>query len=234
MADWSYGTAGDTYPVKSGEVWQVGAHTLFCGDLELPEHRARIIEIANSAGVQLVYTDPPWNAGNAASFRTKAGVPAKVDFPQFLDNIFGICAKIQNHLFSVCIEGGLAQRELVRSRGEVAGFIWMDTHEILYYRKHPCLLHCFKSPSGASIQIDTSSCDGQDDDYTPGLVIEAVKSQTDLKRGVVLDLCMGRGGTAVSAQERGWASVGMELHPRRMAVTIEKLSQFTNKIYRVE
>ena len=42
---WRYGDAGDRYPVKLGDVWRVGPHTLVCNDLELstepfgPDHR---------------------------------------------------------------------------------------------------------------------------------------------------------------------------------------------------
>ena len=45
---------------------------------------------------------------------------------------------------------------------------------------------------------------------------------------VIFDPCTGQGLTAVTAQRLGHVFVGTELHPRRMAVTIDKLCKKFN------
>jgi hypothetical protein len=58
-----------------------------------------------------------------------------------------------------------------------------------------------------------------DDGKTPRVAIDAFTEPGD----VMLDPCLGRGLTAISANAAGRVCVGLELNPRRLAVAIDLL-----------
>src|SRR5579872_6851220 len=93
MVRWTYGDAGDRYKVQPGDIWAVGDHRLGCADLEF----GQVAEFCRRFGPwDIFYSDPPWNAGNAKAFRTKAAAETPsiatrvVDFPAFLGRILGL------------------------------------------------------------------------------------------------------------------------------------------------
>ena len=65
---------------------------------------------------------------------------------------------------------------------------------------------------------------GMDDDFTPRAAMEAATQPG----AVIMDFCTGRGLTAVTAQHLGRIAWGTELNPRRLAVTLDKLSQWVD------
>lgn len=207
---WQYGDAGDRFPVELGDIWEVGPHVFACGDLELG-HAAKLLTYAGVPDV--VYTDPPWNKGNARAFRTKAGDSRAVDF---LGSLLPAILSVVKGVEHAAIEMGNFHaddlRWLITSKGGVVLADW----KITYYRKNPSrLLHC--TFTGEPPLVD--SCDGMDDDDTPQWFLERVAS----KGCVVFDPCMGRGLTSRVADDLGMKALGMELHPRRLAVSIDRL-----------
>ena len=225
---WTYGDAGDRYPVRRGDVWQAGRHLLCCGDLEAYDWD-RFQRLADVGRAELCYVDPPWNAGNAASFRTKAAVPRKVDFPAFLT---AVVAAAVSGAEQTMMEMG--EQEIQRLFAVLdASFqrvyrVW----RITYYGSHPCRLVYFGSALGPLIEPAPGLMDGLDDERTPHVACAALAA----RRGpdaLVIDPCCGRGLTAVAAQEAGIRFAGMELHPRRMAVALEKLGSLGCAVQRV-
>ena len=82
MASWTYASSGgEEYPVQDGDLWTAGPHRIACGDLE----RGDALDLLHNlkALPDIVYTDPPWNAGNAASFRrrTKSSIVRAIRLP---------------------------------------------------------------------------------------------------------------------------------------------------------
>lgn len=222
---WDYGSAGDRWPVRPGDVWSVGPHVLACGDLEEGDG-VRLLDLVGVAP-GACYTDPPWNAGNAASFRTKAhgwgGERARrVDFyGSFLPAVAVLLGSVRGPIF---MEGGVREAPRVREVLSAQGIAVLASWKITYYRRRPCILHALAShplPFVPSV-MDPS---GMDDEETPAYCLGKVCQHGTL----VLDPCMGRGLTAVSADAVGARVVGLELHPRRLAVTIDKLAQRGHK-----
>jgi len=208
---WNYGTAGDRWPVASGDIWKVGNHILACGDLEQGDGM-KLLQTINLQP-DMVYVDPPWNAGNACSFRTKAGVSRKVDFESFLQSLLNVVSRSQGDIY---IEMGRQETERLLRLIMANGGKVMNVWGITYYRKNPChLVRCTWCESH-EIEVDFT---GMDDDDTPAIAM----FHSTQKGQWVFDPCLGRGLTSLVAQRLDRRCVGLELHPRRLACAIDKL-----------
>lgn len=207
-----YGNAGDRWPVQVGDVWQAGPHTLACLDLETPLAE-RFYASVNR--VAMVYSDPPWSTGNAKCFRTKAGLGSDgVTLERLWSRILELMLPRlgQGDLY---LEIGSQHRDDVAAWLAHRGRAVTETWPIVYYRKHPCwLLRSRLTP-----RSESGSPEGLDDTKTPAWAVSASTSDGDL----VCDPCTGRGLTAVAAHQSGRRFVGTELHPRRLAVALDRL-----------
>src|SRR3990167_1636129 len=75
------------YACTRGDTKQV----LFHGDLQMQETQDRWREMMPGR-VRLVYSDPPWNPGNATYWRTHAGLDPCASYDAFLDAWVGVVA----------------------------------------------------------------------------------------------------------------------------------------------
>lgn len=226
--DWTYEKDGGLeFDVRQGDVWVAGAHTLVCGDLEAGAG-LRLMEILGPGNVALAYCDLPYNAGLARGYRTKAGVDGEagraVDFDAFLGDVFG--ALTYGRVPMWFIETGNQTRKRVRERAQEAGAVLAGDWQITYYRKHPCSLQAFVFAQRSQDEHDlvetvqsTLSPEGMDDDHTPEWAMGNFTRPGD----TVVDLCMGRGLTAATAERMERAAAGTELSPHRLSVTLRKL-----------
>lgn len=218
MAIWKYNNAHDFYPVKAGDVWVVGDHTLVCGDLE---GDTKIDQQVEKLLPDLIYTDPPWNNGNGRAFRTKAGVDGEkgreVDIKSLIKRVLTFGKNLE--VLTFC-EGGRKERDINRSVIAELGASAVAEWDITYTeRKLPCVLYAAdwrKNPK--SDYPDFSGMDEFD--------IETLSLQ-HYKPRLVLDPCGGLGGTAWAAHRTGCASLTSELSPYRMAVAIGRLHSLT-------
>jgi hypothetical protein len=210
-----YGDAGDRYPVEVGDVWQIGKHILACGDLEMGAGVEFLATYVRGGRPDVSFVDPPWNAGNARSFRTKAGVGRAVNFYRLISKVLETLAKSRRDVF---IEMGVSECDNVRARLEEYGARLLDTWDITYYRKNPCRLLWGTFTGQAYPRL--LDCNRLDDEVATPKVIAAAAGRGD----IVFDPCMGRGLSAVSALRAGATAAGLELNPRRLAVTIDKLA----------
>lgn len=212
-----YGDAGDKWPVKAGEVWGVGDHLFTCIDLTMPSDFRRLESMVRGVKKpRISYVDPPWNPGNATAFRTKAGLARKSDFPELLDNVLRAVKLAMELAF---IEFGRSHLASLKAACDRAGVDVLRVWDTTYYSKRPSHLVAVSLKSSMSHQLGDYT--SMDDLYTPGKVIE----EHTLPGDYVLDPCVGRGLTAVRAHELGRVCVGGELHPRRLAVTLDKLCE---------
>ncbi len=212
VKEWRYGDAGDRWPVQVGDVWRVGDHILGCGDLE----EGAAVELLSKCGVpDITYTDPPWNAGNAASFRTKAGLPRKVDFHHLLGRVIEAVKWTRGDAF---IEMGRQNTPLLRDAVEAAGGRVLKEWCVTYTcgRRRPSKLLRVTWAGGEGAPVGDAT--GMDDSKTPAWALSQYQAPL-----TVFDPCLGRGLTAVSAHRLGHRVVGMELHPRRLACAIDAL-----------
>jgi hypothetical protein len=209
---WHYASSGGlNYPVQPGDVWRAGPHVIACGDLEAGDG----LRLIDRFGVpDVVYSDPPWNDGNAGAFRTKAAMPRKVDFTQFLRALLNVVRTARRDVF---LEMGLAKTPLLMDLIAQHGGQVMRCWSITYYRRHPCaLLHL--RWQGESAVVDGLT--GMDDDDTPAAALGACLRASD----VVMDPCTGRGLTAFTVATAGRTFMGLELSPWRMSCTLTRLA----------
>jgi len=208
-----YGSAGDFWPVKPGDIWQIGPHILACGDHEKGAGREFLDRFGDP---QMTMTDPPYNQAAAQSYRTKAMVPGQVQWQDFIKNL----------LYQICraeyavIETGVTAALDFIERCLVGGMIHEDTWEITYFGDRPCRLSAFHRHGAKqrSIQGDPTGLDEQ-------AATEWAVEQFSDPGSIVFDPCMGQGLTAVTCHKLGRIAYGTELHPRRLAVTIDKLAK---------
>lgn len=222
MADWSYGDAGDKYPMKRGEVWKVNEALFSVGDLEegdapkLLHYCAEDLLVSPTA----FYADPPWDKGNARSFRTKAFGKEKsraVDFlGSLIPRVIEAC-KLASGNFGIEM-GSKHGGDLMKMLHE-AGAHDLSITPIYYYRKHPCVIVCGAFGEVGDV-IDPKELLGKDDELTPEFFIRQLRNDD-----VVFDCCGGQGLTSVTADRLGGGSVSMELNPRRAACGIDRVVQ---------
>lgn len=221
MTQWDYvKEGGNTYPVQPGDIWEVGKHVIMCGDLERGDGN----HLLSRAGApDLVYVDPPWNAGNARSFRTKSGLDGEqgraVDFPLLLELIVAVAAHTKGAAF---IEMGRQQIQRLHETVVMAQGKVVSEWGITYYGKKPCML---LMASWSNVPAPEDTPEGLDDEHTPKWAIERFTEKGDL----VLDACTGRGLTAQTSTQLGRRFAGMELHPKRVSVTLAKLCETTGE-----
>jgi len=207
---WEYGSAGDEYPVTDRDIWQCGKHVLACGDIHVGAWHDLVERIDRP---DIVYTDPPWSAGNEKAFRTKAGLDnSDADFEALIRSIVRPVSNCP-HLF---LQAGDENVD------DVAKWVHeehaADGHArwpIKYYDENPCWLLY----SGVFDEFN-AGLGGRDDTETPRLALQAVTRQSPAK--LVADPCTGNDGlTAKAAVETSCRFVGLELHPRRLANVVK-------------
>lgn len=215
---WRYSGAIDRFPVAVGDVWRADVdglpHIFACGDLEgiTPLHA-----LLGKYGPQLMYVDPPFNAGVARTYRTKAGVESRrVDI---VDLWTAVLSPASQYRLLAYVETGQAQREALHLlAGEMGGAVTGDW-DITYYRTKPAALVAVDFRPVPS--TDHPDFTGMDDEHTPLAALEWHG------QGRVVDPCAGRGLTARAAAQAGWASISHELSPYRLAEALESFKQMT-------
>ena len=211
---WRYGDSGDRYKVNVGEVWGVGPHRIECLDLESIGF-FRFQGDLRSDPPDVVYTDPPWNKGLASSYRTKAGLSDKANFPELWQRIVRLASIGRGSVFVEYGPSDVDSQELAFSSVGAAPF---DTWKITYGKKNPGFLSRYSWGNGDDwVGADLS---GMDDEDTPSAVLGSYPPGQR-----VLDMCTGQGLTPLAADKHGHVFVGTELHPRRIANALHRLAK---------
>lgn len=200
---------------------------LLCADLEHSDTFSKIKAMLPKR-VALVYSDPPWNPGNATYWRTHANKEPCASYPDFLDKWIDIVVE--------CIERGA--RDVFVEQSQIV------KHKEMFYeaiKRHEewCLnlletwTVYYGSPGSASVR-------------RPNLLIhyglEKIKTNPEgmagepmtirvcagleRRQGIwVVDPCMGKGMTSRMAVYFDWNAVGVELNQKRLGYTIKWLEK---------
>jgi hypothetical protein len=184
---------------------------LACGDLE----RGAALELVERFGpIHLAYVDPPWGSGNARSFRRAAGDPRAVDYPALLQ---ALLAALRHAPQVAYVEMGNQWVALLTDLIAASDGTVLACWPITYYHRHPCSLLRITWQTGIPVLLADPA--GLDDEETP---VWAIQHETEAGDWV-FDPCIGQGLTARAAHALGRRCLGMELNPRRLAVTIDRL-----------
>ena len=204
---------GTVFDVRQGQTWKADSHQMTCADI-LAVDDDDIADLTGLSDRPMLYCDPPWNAGNARSFRTKAGVDGKqgqaVDFMAIYRRVIVLMNRCA---LGGVIEAGIRQapgiaEEIRTISGRLASLV-----PGTYYRRAP-MMYLVATVRAEEVAAVLS---GMDDEDAPRAVIRL------LRPTVVVDPCFGRGLTAVSCAAEGVTFRGMELNPYRVSVTLRKL-----------
>ncbi len=225
MADWKYGDAGDLYPMERGQIWRVNEAYLAVGDLE--EHDAikfltymkKYLEVEPAA----FYSDPPWDKGNAKSFRTKA---FGKDHSRIVDFVGSLLPRVVEACLMSCgmfaVEMGEKHTDDLTTELMKQGANGTSVAPITYYKKYPCNIVCGTFGSTPVQAVEASEFAGLDDEDTPEVFIKPLREDV-----VVFDCCVGQGLTCIVADGLGRGSMGMELNPRRAACGVKAIVKAT-------
>jgi len=227
-----YGEAWEDWPIEDGDVWTAGGdyevpvkdatdpqldlqrarHVFVCGDLETGIAHNLLLLVEN---VDMVYCDPPWNSGLARQFRQKADRDkGYIDFVAFLKRLVMTVRDVHGPVYIEMGEQHIDDLErIVTGNGGDVVKVW----DVTYYNTKPSklLLARFRRHVPSTPPRDFT---GMDDEDTP---LACIRAEVERARAGpefrVFDPCMGTGLTGWSAHEAGVRSVGVELHPRRLA-----------------
>lgn len=218
--------------VEFGKCYKAGPHLFRCGDLLEPSHWRELIKMFNRK-VNVVYSDPPWNAGNLGYWRTHAGYPkAKQNWTEFIDRWTDSVSLINPD--AIYCEQSINDPDTVTLAIRGKGLPTLDGSWVVRYGapvntsdrmsvcKRPNLLLRFARHNwgGNPTELSGEPMTAHVFDHEP-LCVDG---------NVVADPCVGKGMTVRQAHRIGMACVGMELNPSRLQVTIDWLAKQDVKV----
>lgn len=214
------------YPVEPGDVWRVGNGVYVCGDIE--EGYLDILDGYLPEPIDLIYSDPPWNAGNARWWRTHAGVELgrTVDWEAFYDRILDfISGHAPQHVF---LEMSVANTPWLTDRSAKYGLAHSGSEAWTCYYGAPV------NVGNGEARVRRPNSLLHFGPFLPGLNPEGMRGSEMTRHvfghahvfgGTAIDPCIGKGMTARIAHEFGMTSCGLELSPERLAVTLHWLDR---------
>ena len=210
--------------------YQIGNHLFMCGDImqaKTWEAFARCLP----RKIYLVYSDPPWNPGNEKYWRTHAGIkqPRSHTYVDFVHNFLNIVEKVSpSHLFVEQSVHGKKDYKWYVEQVQKHCLPKFDKAWTCYYgapvsisdkhetqcRRPNKLLHFGENV----LLLNPTGMRGSE-------MTRHVFSHVGKKGSGVLDPCVGKGMTARMAHETGMTCYGIEINPKRLAVTIKWLEK---------
>jgi len=203
--------------IKPGDIFSAGPHRFLCGDIE-KDDVCKLLDIPKE--IYMVYSDPPWNPGNAKMWRTLSKrdgeTGRKVEWNNFV-NRFCVTAN-QPHPNHIFVEMGVRQSSDFISSAMCIGFSKFKREwNVFYNYTHPNKLLYFSDIGGF-----TGNPEGLKNESMTKHVFERIYKQGE----IVFDPCTGLGMTARMAHRFGMVFYGNELNPLRLKKTLEWMSKY--------
>jgi len=199
------------FEVHAGDIFMVGRHKFLCGDIEKDEC-CELLEIPSK--IYMVYSDPPWNPGNARMWRTLSRLDGhsgrKVNWDRFVARF---CEHIiysnPDHIF---VEMGVKQTPNYINAVLENGFPdFREGWNVFYNYVHPNKILYFSNIGGF-----TGNPEGMKNEPMTRHVFEHIAKQDE----IVFDPCVGLGMTARMAHRFKMTCYGVELNPMRLKKTL--------------
>lgn len=203
--------------IKPGDIFSAGPHRFACADIE-KDNVCKLLNIPKK--IYMVYSDPPWNQGNARMWRTISKIDGeigrKVEWNNFVNKF---CITINrsrpDHIF---IEMGVRQSSGFTSSAINNGLPqFRDEWNVFYNYIHPNKLLYFSNIDGF-----TGNPEGLKNEPMTKYVFDHISKQGE----VVFDPCTGLGMTARMAHKFGMIFYGNELNPLRLKKTLEWMGKY--------
>lgn len=200
---------------------------LACWDLEAADTPAVVTALLPPT-CALVYSDPPWNPGNATYWRTHAGLRPCFSYPRFLDAWVAMVALCQErgatHVLTEqsATQGHCQMLHAAIARSTRWSLPFLEDWAVFYgspgstsVRRPNRLLHFGAVP----LSTDPTGLAGEP------MTIRACAGLGLPVGSWVIDPCMGKGMTSRMAHYFDWNCCGTELNPARLAKTLQWLER---------
>jgi len=223
----------EKWGVESGQVWEVGRHRLICGDASSESDHNTVI---GTAAVDLVLTDPPYGVG--IEYGVGIGVGTTFDdSPEAIHALIPLFMPLclrwpvvlltpgQNNLWEYPRPRWILSWNIPAGGGlNTWGFTtW---HCVLAYGKDPYLARGLGGrPDGVTMMATRDKSVEGHPVIKPLDVWKWFLERGSPARGErVLDPFLGSGTTMVAAEQLGRICYGMEIEPKYVAVTLERMA----------
>ncbi len=207
-----YGRDGMRYQTQMGDLWRIGDHRVVCADIEC----MNIWEYLPSCTPAAIYTDPPWNAGNAKMFRNYAQAGPGAGYGVLLERLIEAG---RHYACPMYLQWSVMGLDVIRAA--LGNANWNIVQEwSLSYHKDGDMRLILTFPS---TMIDKG--DKGPNCIMDGAAIRSVLNHYD--RGVVIDPFLGLGSTMWVAHRLGWTCYGGEINPQKVSACLSRMSRQT-------
>jgi len=210
--------------VHPGDMFAAGRHRFLCGDLE----EVNCCELLNMPrDIYMVYSDPPWNPGNAKMWRTLSKLDGEkgraVAWDRFVGRFWAHIAYVNpEHIF---IEMGVKQTPGYIDMVDVLGFFdFRYEWNVFYASTRPNKLLYFSKVGGF-----IGNPEGMKNEPMTRHVFEHIAKKDE----IVFDPCVGLGMTTRMAHRFNMTCYGIELNPMRLKKTLLWLSKHGYEVNRI-
>jgi hypothetical protein len=205
----------------------IGTHRVAVGDVQRGAVKA-LVDACDAELADIVYSDPPWGEGNLRYWRTQASDPTRPVWSEFVETWTTSVSAALRRDGALFVEMGLRWEagfaRALEAVGRPLRYRW-ETQ----YKAGKKLLPVALLYSGPELRGDFNPVPLRGAALPKACVHEAARAMgllglPPVLRGSVLDPCCGKGYTARAAVAAGLHFRGIELNPKRAAVTMNWLS----------
>ncbi len=229
-----------------GATYELGAHRLVCGD----STDSAIVRAAAADGVQLVWTDPPYNVayqgGTAERLTIQNDSMSDTAFAELLRGMFTAAIEVTDPGAGIYIAHADTSGHLFRNSMLEAGWllkqclVWVKDQFVLgrqdYHWRHEPILYGWK-PGAAHrwygdraqstvLEFDRPRRSTEHPTMKPVDLIEYCLGNSTQPGDAVFDGCGGSGSTLIAAARTGRRARLVELDPRYCDVIRRRWTQF--------
>jgi DNA modification methylase len=236
------------WQVRPGEIWSAGAHRIACGDC-LDE--ALLARLLAGSCCHMCVTDPPWNVAygknNHPSWKKRSirNDNLGTEFPEFARSFCRVIGA--SVLPGAPLYMAMSAQEWPTIDGALraCGFhwsstiIWVKDHAVLsrkdYHTRYEPLWYGWKEGAPRRVRLaDRSQNDvweiarptrsSEHPTMKPVELVARALQNSSRPGDHVFEPFLGSGSTAVAAEKTGRTCLAIELEPRYVAVSLERLS----------
>ena len=237
--------------IVPGDLFEIGAHRLLCGDSTDADAVARLM---NGEKADMVFTDPPWNVnygavkeGNAMGYKPRTILNDSMsteDFKDFMSSAFSMMAMhskkgCPTYVVMSAQEWGNLMLSLYDNGYHWSStIIWNKSHLVMsrkdYHTKYEpiwygwldgaprlCPLKDRKQSDVWDVDIPTKS--ELHPTTKPIELINIALKNSSIESNLIMELFTGSGSTMVAAHQLGRKCYGMELDPKYCQVIVDRM-----------
>lgn len=245
----------EKWRTEPGQLWQLGAHRLLCGDSAKPDDVARLMA---GEKADLWATDPPYGVAYESRGRKTPHRPIENDalpleemavfWQKVAENALAVCSDRAPYYWFACQGGNQMMMMMMMSIGRAG---WRVRHELVwvkdrlvlgrcdYHYRHEPILYGWKADGAHKWYGDRSQTSvlefkrpASSDEHPTMKPVEllAYLVGNSTKRGdLVLDTFLGSGTTLIACEQLGRRCFGIELSPSYCAVILQRYLDATGQ-----